>query len=541
MVPSPAATSPHARLTWRGPLLRTGPDLTAYDLLLVLLLALLLRVAGLGAAPLWSDETATAAFASLPWAELFGGIGRLEPNPPGFYGLEKLWTGLAGDDPFALRAPAALFGLAGVAAVWALAREAFGPRPALLAALLLATSPQHLDVSREARGYALLFLLLAAAMVMARRIATAAPHHSLPRPAAILAALGGGAIWVHHTGVIALAAALAAAGVIALHPRRTAPPVRRLAALALAGLGALALGAPSLYAMVTIAADSANNAAWIPAPDALFGTAMVVGALAAPLAGLRSLPVGLGLLGFALGAGLVLATLAHAAWHARRDPTRAGMLAGFVTGTILMASVSQVRPIMVEHTLLFLLIFFLPLLGATLAAAPTPGRVALLAALALSGAPAAVTLAAPTRHGEDWPSAAMMVSRLSNTRNWPVIVSGGFDALSLDRMLTDSDPARPTIAITPPIGGRLNDEVAQSLTSAQPLAPGTPPNQLCAALHAHSGVVLVLHHSVTLATWRPQVAAMLGAAGGHPDGSTRFGSIEVERWPGVCSHIRPPP
>ena len=101
----------------------------AIPLFLAVALAALLRLAGLGHDPLWGDEAATASFASLPWPDLLTGIGRLEPNPPTFYALEKLWTALAGPSDLALRLPSALCGIAAIAAIHGIARVSFGPAP----------------------------------------------------------------------------------------------------------------------------------------------------------------------------------------------------------------------------------------------------------------------------------------------------------------------------------------------------------------------------------------------------------------------------
>jgi hypothetical protein len=58
-----------------------------------------------------------------------------------------------------LRVVPFLFGVAGVWAVWALARRVFGPAAGLSAAVLVALSPWHLHASGFARYWSLLFLL----------------------------------------------------------------------------------------------------------------------------------------------------------------------------------------------------------------------------------------------------------------------------------------------------------------------------------------------------------------------------------------------
>src|SRR5205814_4649291 len=68
-----------------------------------------------------------------------------------------------GETAVAVRAPAALFGVAGVAALYAYVEASLGPRVALTAAALLAVSYHHVFYSQNARGYtALVFFALLA-------------------------------------------------------------------------------------------------------------------------------------------------------------------------------------------------------------------------------------------------------------------------------------------------------------------------------------------------------------------------------------------
>lgn len=115
-----------------------------------------LRLVRLGAEPLWLDEATTAAFAGRPIA----GAVFAEPNhPPLFTLLEHLAVrvGLGGDA--GLRLVPAACGIALVPATAALARRLGVGRPATVA-WLVATAPLAIFFAREARGYALLALLL---------------------------------------------------------------------------------------------------------------------------------------------------------------------------------------------------------------------------------------------------------------------------------------------------------------------------------------------------------------------------------------------
>jgi mannosyltransferase len=79
---------------------------------------------------------------------------------------------LLGESAFALRLPAALFGVAGVAALVAFTRPALGGRVALVAGALLAVSYHHVFYSQNARGYTGLLLFALVASAAFRRLRT---------------------------------------------------------------------------------------------------------------------------------------------------------------------------------------------------------------------------------------------------------------------------------------------------------------------------------------------------------------------------------
>ncbi len=135
------------------------------------------------------DEAATAYFAGLPWADLWGGPAVLEPNPPLFYALAWLVThagGSAGD----IRFISVAAGVLCIPLAWAIMRRIAGEFAAAAAALLVATSPQHIAISQYARAYALLILFLLCAfycLLRARHSAFAQP------PPGAKGSLGGSA------------------------------------------------------------------------------------------------------------------------------------------------------------------------------------------------------------------------------------------------------------------------------------------------------------------------------------------------------------
>jgi mannosyltransferase len=119
-----------------------------------------LRLSHLGSKSLWLDEGATVALARasrqhFAWVWWHG-----EANLQTIYFLlMRAWIHL-GDSEAWLRLPSALFGIASIPVLYALARKFMGAAPALAAAALLAFSPSDVYYSQEARGYTLAVLLV---------------------------------------------------------------------------------------------------------------------------------------------------------------------------------------------------------------------------------------------------------------------------------------------------------------------------------------------------------------------------------------------
>jgi hypothetical protein len=138
-----------------------------------LIVAAALRAHALDAEP-WADEleTFTRCLESSPLALVTSYDSQ---NHHVLYSvLAKLSLAVFGPTTVALRVPAALFGIAGVAAVYALGRELASAREGLLAAALLAVSYHHVWFSQNARGYtALAFFASVMTLLFWRAQATA--------------------------------------------------------------------------------------------------------------------------------------------------------------------------------------------------------------------------------------------------------------------------------------------------------------------------------------------------------------------------------
>ncbi len=133
----------------------------------VIVAATIFRLWGLNQ-ELWYDEIVTLTeFVRKPASELLVTFGSLN-NHLGYTWLAKASTGLFGEAPWALRLPAAIFGVISIWAVWRLIRMTELKWVALVTAALLAVSYHHVWFSQNARGYTGLLLFTSlSAMYMA--------------------------------------------------------------------------------------------------------------------------------------------------------------------------------------------------------------------------------------------------------------------------------------------------------------------------------------------------------------------------------------
>ena len=183
--------------------------------------ALILKLWGIGARPLWLDEGYSHFFSGLSFRELWTDTPDYEPHPPLYYSLLKVWRLLFGDEASALRGLSALAGILTVplAALAAneLARMIKSPRPMLtvgVAAALAALSPRLLASSQDARPYALLIFAFALAIWAWLRLARSFRENASSAGRAMdWLALGAGTLltlWLHGLGILYAASLLAA-------------------------------------------------------------------------------------------------------------------------------------------------------------------------------------------------------------------------------------------------------------------------------------------------------------------------------------------
>jgi len=129
----------------------------------ILALAALLRLYGLGNKSFWVDEIfAVERSHSLRQAVAYCWWNH---EPPLRYFLVHYLMRLHPPE-LATRLPSFLFGVATIGLLWHLVRHLFGVRAALVAAFLLAVSPWHIEQCQDARMYAVMMFLWTLSLVL---------------------------------------------------------------------------------------------------------------------------------------------------------------------------------------------------------------------------------------------------------------------------------------------------------------------------------------------------------------------------------------
>lgn len=133
------------------------------SLVLMMALALVLRLVGIGKESLWWDEYTSHVYLNAPSLYDFLVLNRtLDPlTLPFYYTLEYLWTHYVHDSVLSLRLMSIAIGIATIPLLYALGRRLFGTWAGLTAAALLAVSPTHIHHSQSIRMY-VVFIFLAA-------------------------------------------------------------------------------------------------------------------------------------------------------------------------------------------------------------------------------------------------------------------------------------------------------------------------------------------------------------------------------------------
>jgi mannosyltransferase len=131
-------------------------------------LGAILRFATLDVQSLWSDEAATVVLVQRGLGGLLSHLSSSETTPPLYFVLVWAWTKIFGTGVLDYRSFSALMGTITIPVIY-LAGRWISPRVGVWAAALTAVNPAMYYYSQEARSYALLILLSAAALVCWQR------------------------------------------------------------------------------------------------------------------------------------------------------------------------------------------------------------------------------------------------------------------------------------------------------------------------------------------------------------------------------------
>ena len=135
---------------------------------LLFLLALGLRLLLLDGQSYWNDEGTSVALAKRSLLTITRDASH-DIHPPFYYYLLHLWIKIFGESEVGVRSLSALLGATVVPLVYALARQLFDGRTALVAALLALVSPLGVYYSQEARMYILVTMLGAVSFLLLLR------------------------------------------------------------------------------------------------------------------------------------------------------------------------------------------------------------------------------------------------------------------------------------------------------------------------------------------------------------------------------------
>ncbi|MGD9794454.1 MAG: glycosyltransferase family 39 protein [Acidimicrobiia bacterium] len=186
---------------------------------------------------LWLDEALSVNIASLPLGDIATAL-RHDGHPPLYYWLLHVWIAVFGGGDQAVRALSGVLSLACVPVVALVARRMAGRRTAVVAAVLMATSPFAIRYGTEARMYALVMLLVATGWYCILRLLE--PGASWRWTAGVSICVGA-LLLTHYWAIYLLGAVALVLLAAALRSPRQSPLREGVVRVALAGfVGALA-------------------------------------------------------------------------------------------------------------------------------------------------------------------------------------------------------------------------------------------------------------------------------------------------------------
>jgi len=327
------------------------------------IVACLTVFARLGAHSVWLDEGYSIAFARLDWPTLWIAIHHLDASETLYYALLHLWLAV-GTSVVALRALSAIFAIASVPLVFALARRFFDARTAAIAALFLAVNSFFVQHAQAVSPYGIVLFLASATMLSFERL-LAQPG---PTKVALFVSSAALLVYIHATGLLLLVALAAS---LFVRKDRTSVPWRHLA---VAALVLIVLIAPFVF---FVAHGGGNRLAWITRPHRLIE---MVGIPLFAFAGSKI---------FALLCSLSIIVAIASAVRARSWEPVATLLTWLVVPIVLLFAESEVgKPLFISRYVVYSLVPFLILVARGITAVRNPVAMAVitLGMLILSGA-----------------------------------------------------------------------------------------------------------------------------------------------------------
>jgi 4-amino-4-deoxy-L-arabinose transferase-like glycosyltransferase len=280
---------------------------------------------------LWLDEALSVDIARLPVLRLLTAL-RHDGSPPLYYLLLHGWMWLFGSSDAAVRLLSSLVSVATLPCAWLLGRRILGPRGAVTATLVVASSPFALRYATEGRMYALLLLeALAGGIALEAALRRPSRWPAFAGVAACTAALA----YTHYWALFLLAVVGGWLGWHALlHKPRSDPHRRVLLAVAAAGV----LFLPQVPTLVYQLRHTGTPWAASPQPRAVFDT--LIG-WAGPGSHVLAVPLGFGLLLLALVGWLTQPGAQGLVVRWRGDAT-GRLLAGLSFGPLVLAVLAAI-------------------------------------------------------------------------------------------------------------------------------------------------------------------------------------------------------
>lgn len=137
--------------------MKTNPFIS---FLLLIVVSLGLRLFHLGVESVWYDEAGSIKMAAAPAGQILSGRVHEAGNPPLYYFLLHYWLKWQrSSSERSARSLSVLFGVLGVLTLWMAVSRWLGREIGWWAALILALSPPHIELSQDARSYTLAIFL----------------------------------------------------------------------------------------------------------------------------------------------------------------------------------------------------------------------------------------------------------------------------------------------------------------------------------------------------------------------------------------------